>query len=283
MPSTAYVADSTLGLSPERALEQGIYLIPQQVVVEGKSYRDYLEMSPEAFAQAQLAGKKVGTSQISPSDVEATYQGLLERFDRIVSVHVSSKLSGTYSTARMVAAPFGQRIQVLDSLSLNGCMRFVIEETRQKLAAGVAWERLEEALAPMIAQLRGLVLPQTLKYLYQGGRIGGLQHFIGSWLKILPILEVKDGLVNPVAQVRGWHKGLARMAELLHKTYPGGAKVILAHAYNPDALEDLRKLIGLEGITIEDTHECGPAVAAHAGPGTVALFAAPRQGFTQSR
>lgn len=273
--TTAYVADSTLGLSPERALEQGVFLIAQQVVVEGKAYRDYLEMTPDEVIKAQLAGKKVGTSQIAPTDLEALYRRLLQQFDRIVSVHVSSKLSGTCSTARTVAAPFGSRVQVIDSLSLNGCISFVTTEAKRKLAAGVAWEQLEASLQPFVQQMRGLVLPATLEYLHRGGRIGGLQHFIGSLLRLLPVLEIKDGLVNPTDRVRGWQRGLERMAELLHKTYPAGARVILAHAHNPQALEALRKLIGLEGITVEDVRECGPAVAAHTGPGTVALFAAP--------
>ncbi|GIW26757.1 MAG: hypothetical protein KatS3mg070_0120 [Meiothermus sp.] len=276
MERTAFVADSTLGLSPQEALERGIYLIPQQVILEGQSYRDYLEMTPDQVIQAQLAGKKVSTSQVSAADLEALYKDLLEKFDRIVSVHVSSKLSGTYSTARKVAEQFGNRVKVIDGLTLNGGLSFVIEEARRKLAAGVPWDRLEEAIAPLVQRIRGFVLPATLEYLHRGGRIGGLQHFIGSLLKLLPVLEVRDGLVRPLERARGWHKGLQQLAEAFHKAFPEGARVVLAHAYNPQGVEELRKLISQEGVVIEDVRECGPAVAAHTGPGTVALFAAPR-------
>ncbi|WP_337870085.1 DegV family protein [Meiothermus sp.] len=276
MERTAFVADSTLGLSPKDALKQDIYVVPQQVILEGQSYRDYVEMTPDQVIQAQLAGKKVSTSQISAADLEALYKDLLEKFDRIVSVHVSSKLSGTYSTARKVAEQFGNRVKVIDGLTLNGGLSFVIEEARRKLAAGVPWERLEEAIAPLVQRLRGFVLPATLEYLHRGGRIGGLQHFIGSLLKLLPVLEVRDGLVRPLERARGWHKGLQQLAEAFHKAFPEGARVVLAHAYNPQGVEELRKLISQEGVVIEDVRECGPAVAAHTGPGTVALFAAPR-------
>ncbi len=275
MERTAFVADSTLGLSPQEALERDIYLVPQQVILEGQSYRDYLEMTPDQVIQAQLAGKKVSTSQISATDLEALYSKLLEKFDRIVSVHVSSKLSGTYATARMVAEKFGDRVKVIDSLTLNGGLSFVIEEARRKLAAGVSWDRLEEAIAPLVQRIRGFVLPATLEYLHRGGRIGGLQHFIGSLLKLLPVLEVRDGLVRPLERARGWHKGLQQLAEAFHKTFPEGARVVLAHAYNPQGVEELRRLISQEGVVVEDVRECGPAVAAHTGPGTVALFAAP--------
>lgn len=276
MERTAFVADSTLGLSPKDALKQDIYVVPQQVILEGQSYRDYVEMTPDQVIQAQLAGKKVSTSQISAADLEALYKDLLEKFDRIVSVHVSSKLSGTYSTARKVAEQFGNRVKVIDGLTLNGGLSFVIEEARRKLAAGVPWDRLEEAIAPLVQRLRGFVLPATLEYLHRGGRIGGLQHFIGSLLKLLPVLEVRDGLVRPLERARGWHKGLQQLAEAFHKAYPEGARVVLAHAYNPQGVEELRKLISHEGVVVEDLRECGPAVAAHTGPGTVALFAAPR-------
>lgn len=288
MERTAFVADSTLGLSPQAALEQGIHLIPQQVILEGQSYRDYVEMTPEEVIRAQLAGKKVSTSQISAVDLEALYKDLLEQFDRIVSVHVSSKLSGTYSTACKVAEKFGNRVKVIDGLTLNGGLSFVIEEARRKLAAeyrpgraanaaspGVPWDRLEEAVAPLAQRLRGFVLPATLEYLHRGGRIGGLQHFIGSLLKLLPVLEVKNGLVQPLERARGWNKGLQQLAEAFHKAFPEGARVVLAHAYNPQGVEELRKLISHEGVVIEDVRECGLAVAAHTGPGTVALFAAP--------
>jgi DegV family protein with EDD domain len=276
MERTAFVADSTLGLSPQEALRQDIHVVPQQVILEGKSYRDYVEMTPDEVIQAQLAGKKVSTSQISALDLETLYKELLEKFERIVSVHVSSKLSGTCSTARMVAEKFGDRVKVLDSLSLNGGLSFVLEEARRKLAAGVPWDKLEEAIAPLRQQVRGFVLPATLEYLHRGGRIGGLQHFVGSLLKLLPVLEVRDGLVRPLERARGWHKGLQQLAEAFHKAYPEGARVVLAHAYNPQGLEELRKQISQEGVVVVDERECGPAVAAHTGPGTVALFAAPR-------
>lgn len=273
---TAFVADSTIGLTPEQAEAQGVYLIPQQVIVEGKAFRDHVEIRLEQVVQAQLGGKKVSTSQPLPQDYEALYERLLVTFDRIVSVHVSSKLSGTVSTAKAVAQRFGERVKVLDSLSVNGGLHFVLEEARRKLAQGVPWEGLEAAVAPLLPKIRGYVLPATLTYLHRGGRIGGLQHFVGSLLKILPILEVYGGTVQPRERVRGYHKGLERMAELLHKDYPGGARVILAHSENPQAVETLRGLIRQEGVVVEGVRECGAAVAAHTGPGTSAIFAGPR-------
>ncbi|RDI95136.1 DegV family protein [Meiothermus sp. QL-1] len=278
MSSIAFVADSTLGLSPQEALQQGVHLVPQQVIVEGKSFRDYLEITPEQVVEAQLAGKRVSTSQVSATDLEALYHALLQRFERVLSVHVSSRLSGTYAVACMVAERFGPRVKVVDSLSLNGGLSFVLEEARRRLGAGTPWERLEEALRSFLAQVRGYVLPATLAYLHRGGRISGLAHFVGFLLKVLPVLEVHQGWVRPIERARGWPKGLQRLAWAFHRAYPQGARVILAHAHHPQGAEALRRLVSQEGVVIEGVRQAGPAVAAHTGPGTVALFAAPKHG-----
>ncbi len=282
---TAFVADSTLGLAPEKALEQGIHLLPQLVVIEGKSYRDYLEINPEQVAEAQRRGQTVSTSQVAPTDFEAKYEELLHRFERVVSVHVSGKLSGTVATARLIAEKFAGRVQVLDSLSLNAGLGYVLEEARKKLKQGVPFERLEEAIAPLRERVRGYVLPDTLTYLHRSGRIGGLpatrrkrriQSLVGKLLKILPVLEVKDGLVQPTDRVRGFYRGLETLVERFHLAFPEGARFTLAHSSNAPGLEELRRMLRQEGLVYDGERDAGAAVSAHTGPGTVAVFGAPR-------
>ncbi|HEU4740850.1 MAG TPA: DegV family protein [Meiothermus sp.] len=273
---TAFVADSTLGLSPQEALERDIHVVPQQVVIMGKSYRDYLEITPQQVTEAQLAGQTVSTSQVSPTDFETKYEELLHRFERVVSVHVSGKLSGTVATAKLIAGKFAGRVQVLDSLSLNAGLGYVLEEARKKLKEEVPVERLEEAIAPFRDRVRGYVLPDTLIYLHRSGRIGGLQSLVGKLLKILPVLEIKDGLVNPTDRVRGFHRGLATLVERFHQAFPQGARFTLAHSSNAKGLEDLRRMLRQEGLLYDGERDAGAAVSAHTGPGTVAIFGAPR-------
>jgi len=269
----AFVADSTLGLPPEEALAQGIHLVPQQVVLEGRSLRDYLDISQEDVLHHLVQGKRLSTSQVAPNDLYAAYEGLLCRHDRVLSVHVSGRLSGTLSTAESVARAFGQRVLVLDSWSLNGGLHLVLDEARRLLKRGVAWERLLEAVAPYRTQVRGLVLPRTLTYLHRSGRIGGLQRFVGNLLHLLPILEVKGGLVQAGPRVRGFKEGLSKMAELFRTQFPRGAWVHLAHAGNLEAAHALKQLLEEEILSVR---QAGAAVSVHTGPGTVALFAGPK-------
>jgi DegV family protein with EDD domain len=274
---TAFVADTTLGLSPEEALEKGIHLVPVQVIHGGRSYRDLLEIGPEEVLALLEKGERLSTSQAAPEDLRATYERLLLDHDRVLSVHLSGKLSGTVATAQAVARAYGGRVQVLDSWSLNGGLWLVLEEARRLLKEGVAWEALEEAVAAYRKRVLGYVLPKTLTYLHRSGRIGGIARFVGGLLRILPVLLVREGQVEAGPRVRGFMEGMHKMAELFRKDFPEGALVHLAHAGNPEGARALGELLRAEGVEILSTLHAGAAVSVHTGPGTIAFFACPRR------
>jgi DegV family protein with EDD domain len=274
---TAFVADTTLGLSPEEALEKGIHLVPVQVIHGGRSYRDLLEIGPEEVLALLEKGERLSTSQAAPEDLRATYERLLLDHDRVLSVHLSGKLSGTVATAQAVARAYGGRVQVLDSWSLNGGLWLVLEEARRLLKEGVAWEALEEAVAAYRKRVLGYVLPKTLTYLHRSGRIGGIARFVGGLLRILPVLLVREGQVEAGPRVRGFMEGMHKMAELFRRDFPEGALVHLAHAGNPEGARALGELLRAEGVQILSTLQAGAAVSVHAGPGTIAFFAGPRR------
>ena len=274
---TAFVVDTTLGLSPEEALEKGIHLVPVQVIHGGRSYRDLLEIGPEEVLALPEKGERLSTSQAAPEDLRATYERLLLDHDRVLSVHLSGKLSGTVATAQAVARAYGGRVQVLDSWSLNGGLWLVLEEARRLLKEGVAWEALEEAVAPYRKRVLGYVLPKTLTYLHRSGRIGGIARFVGGLLRILPVLLVREGQVEAGPRVRGFMEGMHKMAELFRKDFPEGALVHLAHAGNPEGARALGELLRAEGVDILSVLNAGAAVSVHAGPGTIAFFAGPRR------
>ncbi|ADW21653.1 DegV family protein [Thermus scotoductus] len=272
----AFVADSTLGLSPEGALKQGIHVVPQQVIWGNRTLRDQLDITDEEVLDLLRRGERLSTSQVALEDLRSTYETLLQTHERVLSVHVSGHLSGTVATAMAVAREFGERVKVLDSWSLNGGLLLVLEEARRLLIRGVAWEHLEEAVAPYRERVRGYVLPETLIYLHRSGRISGLQRFMGGLLSILPVLEVKGGRVLAGPRVRGFKEGLRRLVELFRRDFPDGGLVYLAHAGNPEGARTLGEALRAEGVEVLGTLRAGAAVSVHAGPGTVALFAGPR-------
>ncbi|RTH00256.1 fatty acid-binding protein DegV [Thermus scotoductus] len=272
----AFVADSALGLCPEEALKQGIHVVPQQVIWGNRTLRDQLDITDEEVLDLLRRGERLSTSQVALEDLRSTYETLLQTHERVLSVHVSGHLSGTVATAMAVAREFGERVKVLDSWSLNGGLLLVLEEARRLLIRGVAWEHLEEAVAPYRERVRGYVLPETLIYLHRSGRISGLQRFMGGLLSILPVLEVKGGRVLAGPRVRGFKEGLRRLVELFRRDFPDGGLVYLAHAGNPEGARTLGEALRAEGVEVLGTLRAGAAVSVHAGPGTVALFAGPR-------
>lgn len=272
----AFVADSTLGLCPEEALKQGIHVVPQQVIWGNRTLRDQLDITDEEVLDLLRRGERLSTSQVALEDLRSSYETLLQTHERVLSVHVSGHLSGTVATAMAVAREFGERVKVLDSWSLNGGLLLVLEEARRLLIRGVAWEHLEEAVAPYRERVRGYVLPETLIYLHRSGRISGLQRFMGGLLSILPVLEVKGGRVLAGPRVRGFKEGLRRLVELFRRDFPDGGLVYLAHAGNPEGARTLGEALRAEGVEVLGTLRAGAAVSVHAGPGTVALFAGPR-------
>jgi DegV family protein with EDD domain len=275
MKRTAFVADTTISLSPSEAEARGIHLVPVQVIVDGVPYRDLFEFSLEALRRAQHEGRRISTSQVNPADFEMLYSSLLERYDQVISVHMSSKLSGTYATAKLISERFADRVCPIDSYSLNAGLDYVLEGVRKAVDAGVPNHLLETSISPLRDRVRGLVLPKSLDGLLRSGRISGLQHFIGTLLRLVPVLLLEDGVVRPFDRARGFQAALERCVENFRRLYPNGARVTLAHAENLPAVERLQALLRKEGVILEGIREAGAAVSAHTGPGTVALFAAP--------
>lgn len=272
----AYLTDSTLGLSPAQIQTLGIELVPQQVIVDGKSYRDLVEIDSERIYAAQREGHKMGTSQVAPGDFQAAYQRLLQDHDHVVGVHISSRLSGTIETARMVAQEFAGKVTVVDSLSINGGLGFVLQRVRELVDQEVPLDQLDARLADYRNQIRGYVLPQTLTYLARSGRVPGLVAFLGNLISLVPLLSVRDGVIKPLERVRGYNKGLEVLLQHLNRDFPAGARVVLAQADNPAGIDALKAGLASTAHSVEDVRECGAAVSVHTGPGTVALFAAPR-------
>lgn len=270
----AFLTDSGIDLTLEELDAMGVALVAQQVIIEGQSYRDVLEISQAQVIEAQLAGKKMSTSQVNPADFTNQYEALLQTHDAVVAVHASSKVSGTVNTAKMMAKEFGGRVHVIDSLSLSAGMKYALLKTQQLVEEGVELDHLQEALNPYVNQVAIFVLPKTLDWVLKSGRINTMQHFAASLLKILPLLIMEQGEIRPLDKIRGFPKGIVRISEQLHKRYQQ-AHVTLIHTANPEAVEELRHLIISEGIIIDGVQNVGPAIGVHGGPGITGLVAAP--------
>jgi DegV family protein with EDD domain len=275
--NTAIVVDSTADFphAPERFPNWRV--VPLYVRFGDESFRDYVELDPDAFyARLRAADETPTTSQPTPGDFLAVY-GELGGYERILSLHIAGKLSGTIESARAAAGEIGgERVRTIDSESASAAIAMLGLAIQRRLQVGTTDEEVD-ALVEGYRRDAGLLFTvETLEYLARGGRIGRARAWAGELLNIKPILSIREGEVLPVKRVRGNRKAFLEFAN----AFEAGSRdeptlrVGIAHADAPERAEALRKMVGERrpAAEIEVVTALGPVVGAHAGPGTVGFF-----------
>jgi fatty acid kinase fatty acid binding subunit len=275
--NTAIVVDSTADFpeAPERFPNWRV--VPLYVRFGDESFRDYVELSPEQFyARLRTAPQTPSTSQPTPGDFLEAYQEL-SAYERILSVHIAGKLSGTIGSARSAALEFGgQRVRTIDSESASAAIAMLGLAIQRRLEQGTTDEQVD-ALVERYRREAGLLFTvDTLEYLARGGRIGRARAWAGEMLNIKPILSIEDGEVLPIKRVRGNRKAFLEFASAFESSTVdrSSLRVGIAHAEAPERAEALRKLVRDKrpAAEIEIVTTLGPVVGTHAGPGTVGFF-----------
>jgi DegV family protein with EDD domain len=275
--NTAIVIDSTADFpeAPERFPNWRV--VPLYVRFGDESFRDYVELSPERFyARLRTALQTPSTSQPTPGDFLAAYQDL-SAYERILSVHIAEKLSGTIGSARSAALEFGgERVRTIDSESASAAIAMLGLAIQRRLERGTTDEEVDALVERYRSEARLLFTVDTLEYLARGGRIGRARAWAGEMLNIKPILSIKDGEVLPVKRVRGNRKAFLEFASTFESSTVDrpSLRVGIAHAEAPERAEALRKLVRDKrpAAEIEIVTTLGPVVGTHAGPGTVGFF-----------
>ena len=275
--NTAIVLDSTADYPEGPTRFPNWRVVPLYVRFGDESFRDYVELSPEQFyARLRTAPQTPSTSQPTPGDFLAAYQDL-SAYERILSVHIAEKLSGTIGSARSAALEFGgQRVRTIDSESASAAIAMLGLAIQRRLERGTTDEEVD-ALVERYRREAGLLFTvDTLEYLARGGRIGRARAWAGELLNIKPILSIADGEVLPVKRVRGNRKAFLEFASSFESSTVDrpSLRVGIAHAEAPGRAEALRKLVRDKrpAAEIEIVTTLGPVVGTHAGPGTVGFF-----------
>ena len=275
--NTAIVVDSTADFpeAPERFPNWRV--VPLYVRFGDESFRDYVELSPEQFyARLRTSKETPSTSQPTPGDFLTVYEGLA-RYERILSIHIAGKLSGTIESARAAARELGgERVRTIDSESASAAIAMLGLAIQRRLERGTSDEEVDALVERYRREARLLFTVDTLEYLARGGRIGRARAWAGELLNIKPILSIEDGEVLPVKRVRGNRKAFLEFAARFESSTVDRASLCvgIAHAEAPEKAEALRKLVRDKrpAAEIEIVTTLGPVVGTHAGPGTVGFF-----------
>lgn len=273
------VCDTTAYLPTELVEERGIERISLYVSVDDHQEPE-VEISDYAGFYERLRASEGGatTSQPSIGDFVSVYEPLLEAGKEIVSIHISSEISGTFEAAnqareRLIAEDKGgERIHVFDSRSACGGMSFSVLAASAAASAGGDGASVLARAEQAREELKMWFAIDTLEYLRRGGRIGGARAWIGSALKIKPILTLEEE-ITPVERVRTRARSIERLRDYARQRHESGLDAwVIQHIQDEETAnalaDDCREIFGCEPVYIS---EIGPVIGAHVGPGLIGV------------
>lgn len=285
--SVAIVTDSTAYLPADlvRAGSVPITVVPLHVVVGGKQHREGVDVTVQSLSEALQSFTPLSTSRPSPQEfVEAYEAAAAAGASAVVSIHISSEMSGTCQSARLAAEQSPVPVEVVDSRSLGMAMGFGVLSAAEAAGDGRPATEVAEIARVRAMGAKVAFYVDTLEYLRRGGRIGSASALLGSALAIKPILTLADGAIRPLERVRTSSRALARLAELTAKA---AAEVVAAGGEVDIAIQHLDSAARAESLaaTLRErvpqaghvvVAELGAVVGAHVGPGTLAAVASAR-------
>ena len=279
--SVAVVTDSTAYLPDELTEGYGIHVVPLYVVLAGRSGREGWDVGPDEVARTLgVRGQTVSTSRPTPGDFVAAYRRALdEGAERLVSIHLSSELSGTWDAARLAASQVGEHIvTVVDSRSAAMGAGFAVLAAARSAAAGADASTVARVAQDIADATRTFFVVDTLEHLRRGGRIGSAAAVLGSALAVKPVLHVQDGRVVPLEKVRTSARALNRLVQrAVEAAGQGPVSVAVHHLAAAEKAERLAADIRDRLPQLRELHvsELGAAIGAHVGPGAVGIVVAP--------
>lgn len=276
MAGIGIVSDSTAYMDDAYAKKHDIMVVPLKVVLEDETYREGVDISNDEFyRKLKTAQTFPTTSQPSSGEFLEAYKEMAPRYDSLISIHISSGISGTVESARMAAAQMEDYpIEVIDSRFTGIKLMMLVQELVEARDKGMEMPEIKALLDKRIKNGHLMFAVDTLEYLHKGGRIGGAQAMMGSMLKIKPILYL-DGTIDALEKVRGSGKAMERLVELTRERLgKKKARVGFTHVQDEERMMELAKKVrGAVRCDSDDLcyNETGPVIGSHTGPGTVGV------------
>src|SRR5215207_2128184 len=279
MPSTAVVADTTSYLPPELVADHDVHLVSLYVGIEEEQERESeIDDLLGFYERLRVSDEAVTTSQPSVGDFIAVYEPLLAEGREIVSIHLASGISGTYESAMQARERLttegkgGERIVVCDSRTGAGGMGLMILGAANAAEKGANAAEANERAEAVREELKIWFAVDTLEYLRRGGRIGAARAWIGTTLKIKPILTLEEE-ITPVERVRTRSRAFERLVDYARQRKEAGADAwVVQHVQDPEnaarLVEACKPIFGNDPVF---TSEIGPVIGAHVGPGLLGV------------
>jgi DegV family protein with EDD domain len=274
------VTDSTADMPPSWQEDIDLHIVPVNIHFGEKTYQQGVDLTNDEFyALVEELGTIPKTSQPSPHQFITSYREIAKKGDSILSIHVTAKLSGTFKSAQMAAKELEGEIHVIpfDSAAGSAALGYMCKEAREMDRKGASLEQILERLETIRASVSVILTLDTLEYARMSGRVKALQAALASLLRVKPIVDLQDGLLNMTEQVRTRQRAIDRVIDIAQARY--GDRLVNAavvHAQDPEygskLLERVRERFNCQEIILT---ELSTGIAANLGPGTVGIIVYP--------
>jgi DegV family protein with EDD domain len=279
MGGVAVVTDSTCDLPRDLVEGLGIRVVPLSVTFGDETLISGITIGHEEFYERLATSDRLPTtSQPAPAWFEEAYGDCVDDgLDAVVSLHVSSALSGTVELARHRASSVEIPVEVVDSRMVGGSLGLAVLAAHRVAASGGTVEEVVAAAERIRDRSESLLVVDTLDYLRRGGRLTGARALVGSVLRVKPLLHLTEGRVEVREKTRTWSRAMDRMVDIVEELAEGGpVDVILAHAVAAERAAELWSRLEAR-VELGERLETlvGPIVGTHVGPGALGLAAVP--------
>jgi DegV family protein with EDD domain len=269
------VTDSTADLPPDIVRDLLITVVPLKVVFGSESFRDGIDLTTEEFFhKLATAAELPQTSQPSVGEFRAVYEELAQHTERIVSIHLSARFSGTVETAWLAARELVGRcsIDVIDSGTVSMAMGLAVNAAARAARDGADLDDCAAAARSVLKRERLAVALDTLEFLRRGGRIGRAQAFVGGLLRLKPIVTIRNGETFPLARVRTRKKALEALLDICFEGSPSIQEAVVMQSTTPaDADYLVNEVKKRHPDAPVHLGTMGPVIGVHGGPGIIGL------------
>lgn len=273
----AWVVDSTAYVSPALANHPDVFVVPLNIHFGQEQYADGIDLTTtELYDRIRNAEEFPKTSQPAAGEFATLYEKISEAYEAIIAVHVSEKLSGTIGSSKSGAEIAEVQMEVVDSFALSSGITKLVERGLLLQESGMELHEIAAQLRNEVQNLRNYILIGNLNQLYKGGRMSGVQFFLGSLLQVKPIIHLNEqGELKALDKVRSQKKAMNYIVDKAVESYEkdGTRSIDLMHGNVPEQAEEIKNLIQAKTPDLEvRIGEISSVLAVHAGEGTIAAL-----------
>lgn len=281
MKKTAVVTDSNAGILLREAEEKEIFILPMPFMIDGKDYLENVDLTEEVFYQMMKENKSISTSQPAPGDVMALWDRVLNEYEELVYIPMSSGLSASCQSAVMMARDYDGRVQVADNRRISVTQKSAVYDAMGLVEQGKSAAQIKEILEADGDNSSIYIMLDTLYYLKKGGRITPAAAAIGTVLRLKPVLQIQGALLDAFAKARTINQAKTIMINAVRSDMenrfggvsPDNCELCIAHTHNKEMAMQFKAEVeaAFPGFAVKEVDPLSLVVSCHIGPGSLAL------------